>query len=102
MMHTLVPVGIAVAPSPVVSMCSGVCPVELVIRPVLCNQVAPVRPILAVIPVMIVTTVSIVIPNVVVFVAPVVLISGLGHAPPLTQEEQQPGRVNYSIDVDES
>jgi hypothetical protein len=51
---------------------------------------------------MIVTTVSIVIPNVVVFVAPVVLISGLGHAPPLTQEEQQPGRVNYSIDVDES
>ena len=68
------------APSPVISVRSGVCSIELVISPVLRHQVAPVSPILAVIPVMIVTTVSIVIPDVVVFVAPVVLISGLDHA----------------------
>jgi hypothetical protein len=80
MTHSLVPIGITVAPSPVVSVRSSVGFVELMIGSVLCNQVAPVSPILAGIPVMIVSVVSIVIPDVVVVVAPFVLISGLGHA----------------------
>jgi hypothetical protein len=79
-MHSLVPVGITVAPSPVVSVRSGVGFLELKIGSMLCYQVAPVSPILAVIPVMIVTVVSIVVPDVVVVVASFVLISGLGHA----------------------
>ena len=68
------------APIPVISVQPGVRFVELTIGPVLCSQVAPVRAIFAIIPVMVVTVVSIVVPDVVVVVMSVVLISGLGHA----------------------
>jgi hypothetical protein len=80
MTYSLVPVGITVAPSPVVSVCSSVRSAELMIGAVLCYQVTPIGPILAVIPVMIIAVISIVIPDVAVVVASFVLISGLGHA----------------------
>ena len=67
------------APIPVISVHSAVRSVELTIGPVLCRQVAPVRAIFAIIPVMIVAVVSIVVPDVVVVVTSVVLISGLGR-----------------------
>jgi hypothetical protein len=80
MTHSLVPVGIVVAPIPVVPVRSGARSVELVIDAVLCHQVAPVSAILTVIPIMVVTVVSIVISDVVVIRVPVALISGLGYA----------------------
>ena len=67
------------APIPVISVRSIVCSVELTIGPVLCRQVVPVRAIFAIIPVMVVAMVAIVVPDVVVVVTSVVLISGLGQ-----------------------
>jgi hypothetical protein len=68
-----------VAPIPVISMHSGVRSVELIVGPVLCRQVAPVRAIFAIIPVMVVAVVSIVVSDVFVVVTSAVLISGLGE-----------------------
>ena len=66
------------APIPVISMHSGVRSVELTVGPVLCHQVAPVRAIFAIIPVMVVAMVSIVVSDVFAVVTSVVLICGLG------------------------
>jgi hypothetical protein len=71
-------VRIIVAPIPVISVHSGVRSVELTVSPVLCRQVAPVRAIFAIIPVMVVAVVSIVVSDVFIVVTSVVLISGLG------------------------
>ena len=66
------------APIPVISVHSGVRSVELTVGPVLCRQVAPVRAIFAIIPVMVVAVVSIVVSDVFVAITSVVLISGVG------------------------
>ena len=67
------------APIPVISVHSGVRSVELTVGPVLCRKIAPVRAIFAIIPVVVVAVVSIVVPDMVVVVTSLVLISGLGY-----------------------
>jgi uncharacterized YccA/Bax inhibitor family protein len=64
-----------VAPIPILSLRSVVLPVVLTIPPVLCRQVTPVGAVFAVVPVVVITVVPIIDPD----LDPAFLRSGAGH-----------------------